>query len=73
MRPIDKSKKSARRCWNCKHYKEVNLVDDGPHIENRKFYCETGGCKINYWNSCVHFVWNPEKEYKEALKDGKDD
>jgi len=27
---------------------------------------------MNYWNCCPYFEWNPEKEYKEALKDGKD-
>ena len=69
MKPIDKSKPSNRRCWNCKHFKNAKIVEDGPYIESRKFQCTTGGCKIKYWNCCPYFEWNPEKEYKEALHD----
>ena len=71
-KPIDKTRPSNRRCWNCKHWEEVKEIKGGWRIEDRKYYCETGGCKMNYWNCCPYFEWNPEKEYKEALKDGKD-
>ena len=54
MMPIDKSKKSNRRCWNCEHYAS----------------CKLTGQSKRYWNCCKNFEWNPEKEYKEALKDG---
>lgn len=69
-KPIDKTRPSNRRCWNCKHWKAVKEIKGGWRIEDRKFYCETGGRQMNYWNCCAYFEWNPEKEYKEALKDG---
>ena len=67
MKPIDKSKKSNRRCWNCAHYGYAN----GDKYLN--VFCMLTGKSKEYWNCCKNFEWNPEKEYKEALKDGKGD
>lgn len=65
IKPIDKSKKSNRRCWNCSHYKDceqkVTRKPDGAFCEA---ICPTAGGKpINYWNCCRHFQWNPDKCY----------
>mgnify|MGYP005809005211 FL=1 len=72
-KPIDKTRPSNRRCRNCKHWEEVKENKRSWRIEDRKINCETGGHQMNYWNCCAYFEWNPEKEYKEALKDGKGD
>lgn len=67
-KPIDQSRPSNRRCWNCKHFENAKLAEEGDFTEERKLRCETGGCEIRYWNRCAYFEWNPNKVYKEAMK-----
>lgn len=74
-KPIDKSKKSNRRCVNCVHWKECSSYKDSPYKPKFRFgkYGEritpekicpvAGGKEINYWNCCQHFEWDPEKPY----------
>lgn len=64
-KPIDRSKKSNRRCWNCLHYKDCEQkIIRMPNGDSYEAICHTAGGKlINYWNSCKHFQWNPEKNY----------
>lgn len=60
-KPIDKSKKSNRRCVNCEHWKDRTII----HDFRSKFTanCDTIGCSINYWNCCAYFEWAKDKEY----------
>ena len=53
LKPIDKSKKSNRRCWNCEFY---------PKDFSR---CKKSNRVVNYWNCCKSFMWSSKKEYKE--------
>lgn len=52
MKPVDKSKKSNRRCINCGNYV------DWP-VEK----CVLSGGSKNYWNCCKNFVWREDKTY----------
>lgn len=62
--PIDKSKKSNRRCVNRKHWGERRQFTG--YLWDPTFYCDTGHKGIEYWNCCSKFEWNPEKKYKEV-------
>lgn len=53
LKPIDKSKRSNRRCWNCEYY------------PNKANYCEKKSRLVNYWNCCELFTWSSKKAYKE--------
>lgn len=57
-KPIDKTKKSNRRCQNCVHY-------DGVWS-----WCNYGAIthRTNYWNRCERFEWSTQKQYKEDEK-----
>lgn len=57
--PIDKTKKSNRRCCNCEHYPSDNTV----YIEVQ---CRANKRKVNYWNCCYQFEWSSRKEYKQG-------
>lgn len=59
LKPIDKSKKSNRRCCNCEFYPKEPLQ----YFATMK--CEKGGRLINYWNCCGSFTWSSKKAYKE--------
>lgn len=53
-KPIDRSKKSNRRCWNCEFY---------PEDFSR---CPKRGIVVDYWNCCKQFTWSSKKVYKEG-------
>ena len=77
LRPIDKSKKSNRRCVNCAHYKECSdnkyhnpcarmTICGGKLSSHAKLlYCHTAHKAIDYWNCCKNFLWAPDKTYTE--------
>lgn len=58
LKPIDKSKKSNRRCCNCEYY--PNKADY--FVPNP---CEKKSRLVNYWNCCESFTWSSKKTYKE--------
>lgn len=69
MRPIDKSKKSNRRCVNCVHWGDK--AEKGINQRWEKLYfCNVpkNGKKIDYWNCCSCFEWNPNKNYVKEEK-----
>ena len=66
VRPIDKSKPSNRRCWNCKHFRNTRVIEEGPYIESRKFYCETSSNVVRCWSCCPYFEWDPDKQYEQS-------
>lgn len=66
MKPIDKSKPSNRRCWNCKHFRDARVIEEGPYIESRKFYCEISSHIVRYWSCCPYFEWDPDKQYEQS-------
>lgn len=68
-KPIDKTKKSNRRCVNCMHY--PNRQPNPTHIgrpgwnSGAQYVCpEADNKPINYWNCCSKFEWNKDKIYK---------
>lgn len=74
MKPIDRTKKSNRRCWNCVHYQ--NRKPNPTHVGRPGWHtgpediCPIADNKlIDYWNCCRLFAWNPAKQYTEPLKD----
>lgn len=69
-RPIDKSKPSNRRCYNCACWESAKLLPrSGPDAKER--HCDTGDKDINYWNCCAYFRWRTDRTYLQdapALK-----
>jgi len=63
VRPIDKSKRSNRRCINCEAW--PGYTDAQRHFEGqgRSPYCERAKRECEYWHCCKQFSWNPEKTY----------
>lgn len=61
-KPIDKTKRSNRRCVNCIHYKKCQKQPILSYWD-RSLFCPVSGKRIEYWNVCKNFKWNPEKEY----------
>lgn len=61
-KPIDKTKRSNRRCVNCIHYKNRQEVPVRSYWD-KSLFCPESGERIEYWNVCKKFEWNPEKEY----------
>lgn len=62
-KPIDKTKKSNRRCVNCEHYPHK-----GTYYTNRDVIehpCEVSGKRVDYWCCCKEFEWSRDKVYKE--------
>ena len=57
-KPIDKSKKSNRRCVNCEFWPTYA----GVRLDSKPF-CKTGNRTCEYWNHCSQFKWNPNKRY----------
>ena len=55
MKPVDKSKRSNRRCCNCGHYA------DWP-VEKCLLRC----VEKHYWNCCKNFIWREDKQYLEV-------
>lgn len=53
-RPIDKSKKSNRKCEHCKSWGGWSQPQ-----------CIKKGCETRYYNVCKDFEWNPKLPYKE--------
>lgn len=62
IRPIDKTKKSNKRCCNCASYVEKNPGD----IYN-ECKCGITGQKKEYWNCCKNFAWRSDRVYKDEL------
>ena len=57
-RPIDRTKKSNRRCVNCEHYPSEKT-------ECSAVQCRKNARVVNYWNCCYQFEWSTRKKYKE--------
>ena len=57
-KPIDRSKKSNRRCCNCEYCPEGMQYDFVT-------YCRIGDKQVSYWNCCHLFEWSSRKTYKE--------
>ena len=60
-KPIDKTKKSNKRCVNCVHWK-------GEYLPNKLYDtamrpCARTGIGKYYYNLCKGFEWNPGKRY----------
>lgn len=51
MKPIDKTKKSNRRCANCKHWPDY--YHDCPILRKRRAY----------YHCCPYFEWDTRKQY----------
>lgn len=70
-KPIDRSKKSNKRCINCAHYKD-RVFPPATRTADRDYMlgkCPTADNKpVNYWNCCKHFQWDPNKLYTEPLE-----
>ena len=64
MNPIDKTKKSNRRCSNCACW------DSGDGYCN-SFWSEHRNTHRYYYNCCQCFEWNPDKKYKENNDDSE--
>ena len=67
--PIDKSKKSNRRCQNCRSWK-------GDYIPNNLYPTAQRPCIISgigkyYYNCCKKFGWSDEKTYLDESSGGK--
>lgn len=65
-KPIDKSKKSNRRCCNCEYRPEGMNYDWST-------YCEIGDKQVAYWNCCHLFVWTSRKQYVSSDDKEKQD
>lgn len=68
-KPIDKSKRSNRRCQNCRSWK-------GDYIPNKLYLTAQRPCVITgngkyYYNCCKAFGWNDEKTYLNESDGGK--
>lgn len=61
-RPIDKSKKSNRRCVNCINWPNCRRLPL-KHYNDKFYHCDVGDRDMDYWNCCQHFQWNPTKTY----------
>lgn len=60
--PIDKTKRSNRRCVNCQHYhkrteRTIRFYGD------KLFHCPVADKDIDYWNCCKYFQWAAGKDY----------
>ena len=66
-RPIDRSKRSNRRCVNCIHYEKAEPRPFNINDPAAKLCKEAAGGpkKVDYWNCCKNFQWNPNKPYRE--------
>lgn len=64
-RPIDRSKKSNRRCVNCAHWPDKKHAQGSRRYDEPAFRCDVppGGKAIEYWHCCPCFRWNPDKSY----------
>lgn len=63
---IDRSKKSNRRCANCKHWTGVYTklpVGQWSWQTQTGVMCPVVNKQKQYWNCCKNFEWNPDKEY----------
>ncbi|MBQ1292949.1 MAG: hypothetical protein IIY21_02840 [Clostridiales bacterium] len=58
VKPIDKSKKSNRRCCNCEYYPKE-------YSDESLVQCQRNVRKVHYWNCCYQFEWSSRKTYKE--------
>ena len=68
-KPIDKSKKSNKRCQNCKNWK-------GDYIPNKLYLTAKRPCLISgdgkyYYQCCKQFGWNEEKAYLKESSGGE--
>ena len=71
-RPIDRTKKSNRRCGNCKFWKDVGRKDRGeyrPKCFNKstRYY----DCRRDYYNICKCFEWSEDKTYLDNMNKGE--
>ena len=57
-KPIDKTKKSNRRCINCEHFPMRTSCYKPRH-------CDLADRDIEYWNCCKAFEWAKSKRYVE--------
>ena len=62
-KPIDKTKKSNRRCINCEHYPHNGLYYSNKDVVDNK--CAVSGKSVDYWNCCKAFEWAKSKRYVE--------
>lgn len=42
------------------------MIEEGPYIESRKFYCETSSNVVRCWSCCPYFEWDPDKQYEQS-------
>lgn len=68
-KPIDKSKKSNKRCQNCRNWK-------GDYIPNELYLTARRPCLISgdgkyYYQCCKQFEWDDEKTYLDEPRGGK--
>ena len=60
-KPIDKSRKSNRRCVNCEHYPHRSTYYTVKDVMNNP--CKVNGKRVEYWNCCKSFEWSKTKQY----------
>ena len=73
VRPIDKTKKSSRRCANCAHFPHrIENVNRSAFRHEAEAICPTANNKpINYWNCCKQFQWDESKTYLQNMPEGE--
>lgn len=64
-RPVDRSKRSNRRCCNCANWHRRAVLPQALRSATRFFRCPVGQKDIEYWSCCPRFKWDPSKDYKE--------
>ena len=63
-RPVDKTKRSNRRCVNCRYWSTSVLNSNYRPYKDHSYICAHSGKSIDYWNCCSKFEWSPTKTYK---------
>jgi len=68
-KPIDKSKKSNKRCQNCQNWTGEYAPCELWLSAMRS--CSISGTNKYYYQCCKQFGWNEEKTYVDESKGGK--
>lgn len=70
-KPVDRTKKSNRRCVNCEHYPHNSTYYTGADVIKNP--CKMSGKSVEYWNCCKDFCWSTRKKYTDTEPPKEDD